>query len=152
VDLEMKAYLDEQFGRMAERVDKNSRQIEDLRGETRQQIEDLKEDTRHTRVLVEGMWGNVRLIAEGVMGAIEQQEAHRKEIQAAVQEIKTSVVLSYRSLEGRVLSLEDQAERQRHDVFEALRTRFGSSRTGQETHSSLFDDPTLAPYRPKERT
>ncbi len=157
MDLEMKAYLDEQFGRMAERVDKNSRQIEDLRGETRQQIEDLrgetrqqlgetrqqiedlrgetrqqiedlKEDTRHTRVLVEGIRDNVRLIAEGVMGIIEQQEAHRKEIQAAVDEIKTSVVLSYRSLEGRVQSLEDQAERQRHDVFEALQERFGSAR------------------------
>src|SRR6185369_6786266 len=144
----MKAYLDEQFGRMAERVDENSRQIEDLKEEarqtkqeTRQQIEDLKEDTRHTRVLVEGIRSDVRLIAEGVMGGIEQQEAHRKEIQAAVDEIKTSVVLSYRSQEGRVQSLEDQAERQRHDVFEALRKRFGSSRTGQETPSSLFDDP-----------
>lgn len=40
------------------------------------------------------------------MGAIEQQEAHRKEIQAAVQEIKTSLALAYRSLEGRVQRLE----------------------------------------------
>ncbi|HEX3525537.1 MAG TPA: hypothetical protein VH988_00590 [Thermoanaerobaculia bacterium] len=170
----MKAYLDEQFGRLAERVDENSRQIEGVRDDTRQQIEGLRDDTRqqigglrdetrlqieglkeesrHTRVLIEGMGDNVRLIAEGVMGVIEQQEAHRKEIQAAVQEIKTSVVLAYQSLEGRVQSLEDQAERQKHDVFEALRERFGSSRAGHESPSPPFDDPALASYLPKDRT
>jgi len=131
MDQEMKAYLDEQFGRMAERDDKNFRQIESLREEIRRAS---------------------RLIAEGVVSTFELQEAHRGEIQQGFRSVMESVALSDQRLENRVQGLEDQAERQRHDVFEALRKRFGSSRTGQETPSSLFDDPALAPYRPKERT
>ena len=61
MDQELKAYLDEQFGRLGERVTENSRQIDGLR-----------EESRHTRVLIEGMGDKIRLIAEGLVGASER--------------------------------------------------------------------------------
>jgi hypothetical protein len=139
VDQELKAYLDEQFGRQEERSERQGGQLarqeerlerlEDRVIENFRQVEGLQEESRHTRVLIEGMWSNVRLLAEGVMSAIEQQATLRNEMYRGFEDVKASIAPAYRDLDRRVNWLEARANRQDRDVFEVLRETLGMPQT-----------------------
>jgi hypothetical protein len=73
MDQELRAYLDQRFADMEERLGK------------------VETEVRHTGVLVEAMHGNVRLLAEGLVGASERIDALRRETTVSLEEIKGSV-------------------------------------------------------------
>jgi hypothetical protein len=114
VDQELKAYLDEHFGRMEERILENSRQIEGL-----------QEESRHTRVLIEGMGDKIRLIAEGVVGVTERLETHWNKVQKGFEDVKASIAPAYQDLDRRVRWLEKREERKDRDLFDVIHEEFG---------------------------
>jgi len=128
VDQELKAYLDESFGRLQEQVNENSRQIEGLREETRQlreETRELREESRHTGISVEAVRSDVRLIAEGLVGMSERLEAFKIQVDKGFEDVKASIAPAYRDLDRRVQWLEARAERQDRDVLEVVREKFG---------------------------
>ena len=128
MDQELKAYLDESFGRLQEQVNENSRQIEGLREETRQlreETRELREESRHTGISVEAVRSDVRLIAEGLVGMSERLEAFKIQVDKGFEDVKASIAPAYRDLDRRVQWLEARAERQDRDVLEVVREKFG---------------------------
>jgi hypothetical protein len=153
MDQELIAYLEERFGSiderfqgMDERFQGMEQSLKDLRGEMNarfervdQRFEKLEESVHLTQITVEGLRDDVRLAAEGVMGLTEVMGTRSVEIDAKLDELKTSIGPVYRNLERktdsqvtklsrRVAILEDRAERQTRDVFEILREKYGPAR------------------------
>ena len=124
MDQELKAYLDERFGRIDER------------------FENVETSVRHTQILVEGVRSDLRLVAEGVMGFSERLEAFQSENLRRFDEIRALLTPVHQTLFGRIQSvdfdvqnldrrvkiLEGRADRQTGDVIEAIRQKFGKPR------------------------
>jgi len=114
MDQELKAYLDEQFGRQGERLER-------LEERSARQ----EEEGRQTRVLLEDVRSDIRLIAEGLVGVTERLEAHKGEMNKGFQDVKASIAPAYQDLDRRVQWLEAREERRDRDVLEVIREKFG---------------------------
>jgi uncharacterized protein Yka (UPF0111/DUF47 family) len=116
MDSELKAYLDERFGRMDERF-----------GRMEERFERVETAIRHTQVSVEALRSDVHLVAEGVMGVTERLEAFQAETALNFEKTRASIVPHYQNLDERVRILEARADRQTGDVLDAIRKKFGKS-------------------------
>ncbi len=149
VDQDLKAYLEEHFGRNDGRLDRIDGRLDQMDGRLNRmdgRLEQVETETHHTRILMEGVRGDLRLVAEGVMAATERLEAFQGETSRSLEEVKASLKPVYQSLDGRIQSidtnvqnlddrmaslnrrvsfLEARAERQNRDVIEVIREKFG---------------------------
>jgi chromosome segregation ATPase len=131
VDQELKAYLDERFGRLEERMEARFGSVDAQFGSVDARFssmdaqfssldarfssldarfEQLETSVRHTQVTVEAMRGDIRLIAEGVMGISERQEAFQAETARRFEEVKGMLSPYYKDLGGRAQSLENDVQ------------------------------------------
>jgi chromosome segregation ATPase len=139
VDQELKAYLDERFGRLEERMEARFSGVDARFSGVDARFEQLETAVRHTQVSVEAMRGDIRLIAEGVMGISERQEAFEAETARRFEEVKAMLSPYYKDMGGRAQSLENDvqsldrrvrileanADRKTRDVLDAIRQKFG---------------------------
>jgi len=149
MDQELKAYLEERFGRIDARFEQMDRRFEQIDARFEKvdarfeqvdaRFEQVDTAIRHTHVLLEAVQSDVRLVAEGSMGAIERLETFQQETARRFDEVKAMIAPYYQTTNGeiqkvdrevkyldrRVKLLEDRAERQTRDVFDAIRQKFG---------------------------
>jgi hypothetical protein len=129
LDQELKAYLEEREARMEARMDERFGGIDE-------RFARVETDVRHTRILVEGLDGKVRLLAEAVVGTGERMDALRAGTTGSLEVIKGTIKVIHEtllprvsSLEERVTILEAREEREKRDILEVVRERFGLRQT-----------------------
>ena len=119
--------------------EETAQQIAELREETISRFEKGEETARHTVVLVEDLRSKLDLVAEGVIGANERLDRYRSEARIEFNQVKGWIEPYYRELDGRVRNLdnrmdcvdarlqvlEDRAERQQGDAYNAIRKMLG---------------------------
>lgn len=147
MDQELLAYLDRRFAAIDQRFQETSQrlegQIESLRGEMNQRFQEhdrrferLEEAVRHAHVLLESLRGDNRVVAEGLMGFSDQLERHTLEVDRKLGELNAAISPVYRNLEekmdrqtvelkGRVVVLEQRADRETRDILTVIREKYG---------------------------
>jgi len=125
MDQELKAYFEENFGRMRDQMAEQFGQVREQFGQVREEFEQVKTAIRHTQISVEAVHSDVRLVAEGVMGLTERLENFQGETALRFEDVKASIVPYYTNLNSRMKILESWADRQTDDVLEAIRKKFG---------------------------
>jgi hypothetical protein len=133
LDQETRVLLEESFREVSRKIDglgtelreEMSKALGGLREEVFEGMEGLREENRLTRVLVEGLRSDLQLTAEGLFGLSERMTNHEMEVQRSLNELKALIISPYQGLDCRVRVLEERADRQRRDVFEVLREKFG---------------------------
>src|SRR5437868_23286 len=151
MDKELIAYFDERFARLEERGEKNqaetSHRFESLEGRFESlegrfeslegrfeslegrfeslegRFEKLVEAVHLTQVTVESLHSDLRLVAEGVMGISDTVEKRAEEVDQKLDEVKSSVALSYKGLSRRVVVLEERAARETRDIMDVIREK-----------------------------
>src|SRR6478609_771018 len=94
MDQELIVYLDERFRATAE------------------QIAGLRQEVRQTHIVVEDLRGEVQLLAEGLIGMEEKLQCFRDEVSHQFDEVRKSIELPFKHLNGRVSRLEERAARE----------------------------------------
>ena len=140
MDQEMMAYLGERFSELTKQItEETAQQFAKLREEMFSRFERGEERARRTVVLVEDSRYKLDLVAEGVMGANDRLDRYRTEARIEFNQAKGWIEPYYRELDGRVRNLdnrmdcvdarlqflEDLAERQKGDAYNALRKMLG---------------------------
>jgi len=125
-DQELIGYLDRSFGELSQKFDEKIDGLhEELREEIRQTRTALEEGDRQTRVLIEAVRSDARLLAEGLMGQGETFARRQSETLLKIDEVKALIGPLYKSLNSRVMILEETMEREHSDVMDVIRERFG---------------------------
>ena len=128
MDQEMKAYLDEQFGRIYERferMEERSDRTDERLERMDERLERVETEVRHTHVSVEAVRSDVRLVAEGVVGLTERMEKFQAETTLGFENVKASIAPYYQNLNTRMKVLEDWSDRQTEDVLDTIRKKYG---------------------------
>jgi len=126
VDQELKAYLDEGFGRIDKRfeqidkrfeqidkrfeqIDKRFKGIDERFKGIDERFEVVETAIRHTQILVEGLRSDLRLVAEGAIGFTESLETFQSENRRSFEDVKALLAPYHQNFDGRIQSVD-------HDV------------------------------------
>lgn len=121
MDQELRAFLQEQFHEIRQRVEKVEAQIGGLR-------EESQEGNCRSLFLLEEIWSHICLLGKGMASVDERMGRLEHEVKQKLQELWDMVVNQVRDLHHRVAHLEEVENRRARDIVEVIRERFGIQR------------------------
>jgi hypothetical protein len=121
MDPELKAYLDQAFSQIGNRLGALEQRV----GALEARVGALEEAVTQTRILVEGQHNDTRQVAEGVIGTNERLDSLREEMGLQFEHLRSLISPPYSDLNRRMKMLESWRERTERDPVELVRERFG---------------------------
>jgi len=140
MDQELVAYLeqrfvalDERFAAMDRKMDERFTAIDErfvaMDRKMDQRFDQVNESIHRNQVLLEETRHEVQLVAEGVIGAVEQVQSLRADVERRLLEFQGMIVQHRRENDIRLSLLEERSGRQGQAALEYIKERYGRKTT-----------------------